>query len=79
LISVCKVDIFGAGIGASHQTGWTGTIARTMQMFAQMSGDDALKFSKAKALKITREPVQTEEKTKKERVKQTTNTKKKQV
>jgi hypothetical protein len=41
----------GAGIGASHQTGWTGTIARTMHMFAQMSMDDALKFSKAKALK----------------------------
>ena len=48
----------GAGIGASHQTGWTGTIARTMHMFAQMSMDDALKFSKAKALKGTREPVQ---------------------
>jgi hypothetical protein len=54
----------GAGIGASHQTGWTGTIARTMQMFAQMSMEDALTFSKAKALKITREPVQTESKTK---------------
>jgi hypothetical protein len=41
----------GAGVGASHQTGWTGTIARTMHMFAQMSMDDALKFSKAKVLK----------------------------
>ncbi len=41
----------GAGVGASHQTGWTGTIARTMHMFAQMSMDDALKFSKANALK----------------------------
>ena len=24
----------GAGIGASHQTGWTGTIAMVFQMFA---------------------------------------------
>jgi hypothetical protein len=55
----------GAGIGASHQTGWTGTIARTMQMFAQMSMEDALTFSKAKALRIIREPVQTGEKAKK--------------
>ena len=47
----------GTGIGASHQTGWTGTIARTMHMFAQMSMDDALKFSKAKALRTSREPV----------------------
>jgi hypothetical protein len=55
----------GAGIGASHQTGWTGTIARTMQMFAQMTMEDALKFSKAKALKVPQEPVQSEEKPKK--------------
>jgi hypothetical protein len=26
----------GAGLGASHQTGWTGIIARIMQMFAMM-------------------------------------------
>ena len=38
----------GAGIGASHQTGWTGTIARTMQMFAQMSMEDALKIQQGK-------------------------------
>jgi hypothetical protein len=42
----------GAGIGASHQTGWTGTIARTMHMFAQMSMEDTLKFSKAKVLGV---------------------------
>ena len=40
----------GAGVGASHQTGWTGTIARTMHLFATMSMDDAVKFSKAGAL-----------------------------
>ena len=45
----------GAGIGASHQTGWTGTIARTMQLFAQMSAEDSLKFRQGKALKENRE------------------------
>jgi hypothetical protein len=48
----------GAGVGASHQTGWTGTIARCMHMFAEMSMDDALKFSKTKVLR--REPVKAE-------------------
>jgi len=27
----------GAGLGASHQTGWTGLVARAMQMFATRS------------------------------------------
>jgi hypothetical protein len=27
----------GAGLGASHQTGWTGAIARIMHLFATMS------------------------------------------
>ena len=27
----------GAGLGASHQTGWTGIIARLMQMFATVT------------------------------------------
>ena len=27
----------GAGLGASHQTGWTGIVARTMQMFATLT------------------------------------------
>jgi hypothetical protein len=41
----------GAGLGASHQTGWTGIVARLMQVFAtwkpefflqrRMAGDDA--------------------------------------
>ena len=26
----------GAGLGASHQTGWTGVIARTMHLFATL-------------------------------------------
>ena len=40
----------GAGVGASHQTGWTGTIARTLHLFEQVSMEDSLKFSKAGAL-----------------------------
>jgi hypothetical protein len=30
----------GAGIGASHQTGWTGTIAMLIQLFAFLTADD---------------------------------------
>ncbi len=32
----------GAGLGASHQTGWTGIIARAMHLFATMSADRVL-------------------------------------
>jgi hypothetical protein len=32
----------GAGIGASHQTGWTGTVARLIQMFAVTTSGDIL-------------------------------------
>lgn len=32
----------GAGLGASHQTGWTGIIARIMQLFAVMPADQLL-------------------------------------
>ena len=34
----------GAGIGASHQTGWTGLIARVMHMFATSTADEVLEF-----------------------------------
>jgi len=36
----------GAGLGASHQTGWTGIVARLMHIFGTMSADDALRFGK---------------------------------
>ena len=52
----------GAGMSASHQTGWTGTIARTMQLFSQMSMEDSLKRGKASSLKMKNVPVQPEEK-----------------
>ena len=37
----------GAGIGASHQTGWTGAIARIMRLFAVTEADQMLKQGKA--------------------------------
>jgi hypothetical protein len=37
----------GAGLGASHQTGWTGVIARLMHIFATSSADEAVKLGKA--------------------------------
>jgi hypothetical protein len=32
----------GAGIGASHQTGWTGTVANLIQMFGHLNAADVL-------------------------------------
>ncbi|NQS77723.1 MAG: glucosidase [Methanoculleus bourgensis] len=34
----------GAGLGASHQTGWTGLIARLIQMYAYMTPEQLLKL-----------------------------------
>jgi hypothetical protein len=36
----------GAGIGASHQTGWTGVIARLMHLFATTSAERLRDFGK---------------------------------
>jgi len=36
----------GAGLGASHQTGWTGTVARLMDLFARVDPETALRTSK---------------------------------
>ena len=33
----------GSGIGASHQTGWTGVIARSMHLFATTTSQELLK------------------------------------
>ncbi len=40
----------GAGIGASHQTGWSAAVAQTMHLFSQNSSEDALKLDKEKIL-----------------------------
>ena len=39
----------GAGLGASHQTGWTGIIARIMQLFADLTPAIALELGKRSA------------------------------
>ena len=48
----------GAGLGASHQTGWTGIIARMLDLFARVSAANCLKISKSDlAAQMTREQV----------------------
>jgi hypothetical protein len=39
----------GAGLGASHQTGWTGIVARMMHLFATMSAEELLALGKSVA------------------------------
>src|SRR5258708_39492804 len=41
----------GAGIGASHQTGWTGVIARAMHLFATLTPKQALAGGKKAVFK----------------------------
>jgi len=36
----------GAGLGASHQTGWTGLVARLIQMYGHLDADTILKAGK---------------------------------
>jgi hypothetical protein len=36
----------GAGLGASHQTGWTGVVARLLDLFARTNSAELLKTSK---------------------------------
>jgi hypothetical protein len=36
----------GAGLGANHQTGWTGLVAKLIQLFAAMSAADFLREGK---------------------------------
>jgi hypothetical protein len=36
----------GAGLGASHQTGWTGVIARSMHLFATLTTGEVLSNGK---------------------------------
>ena len=47
----------GAGLGASHQTGWTGVIARIMHLFATTSAAQVLEIGKlAAAVEIEQPP-----------------------
>ncbi len=40
----------GAGLGASHQTGWTGVVARLLDMFGRLDAETVLRESKGKVL-----------------------------
>ncbi len=40
----------GAGLGANHQTGWTGVIARAMHLFATTSAEQVLEHGKVAAV-----------------------------
>src|SRR5262249_42873277 len=40
----------GAGLGASHQTGWTGLIARTLHLFATTTPEQAIQRGKKAAV-----------------------------
>ena len=48
----------GAGLGASHQTGWTGLIARTLDLFGHLGAADWLEVGRGElAARMTREQV----------------------
>jgi hypothetical protein len=47
----------GAGLGASHQTGWTGIVARSLDLFARMKPEDVLRSPKQMLADMTREQV----------------------
>jgi hypothetical protein len=36
----------GAGLGASHQTGWTGLVAKLIELFGQLDAETVLKHGK---------------------------------
>ncbi|MFL5387261.1 MAG: hypothetical protein ACJ79C_00930, partial [Myxococcales bacterium] len=40
----------GAGIGASHQTGWTGAVARIMHMFSTTTAEQVLALGQKAAI-----------------------------
>jgi hypothetical protein len=40
----------GAGLGASHQTGWTGVVARLMHLFATTTAEQVLELGKIAAV-----------------------------
>ncbi len=48
----------GAGLGASHQTGWTGLVARLLDLFGRVTAADALETPKEKLdARLVREQV----------------------
>jgi hypothetical protein len=47
----------GAGLGASHQTGWTGIIARVLDLFARITPEATLQGAAKYMAEMTREQV----------------------
>ena len=47
----------GAGLGASHQTGWTGLVARELDLFARLNPDSVLRVATGVMADMTREQV----------------------
>ena len=47
----------GAGLGASHQTGWTGTIARVLDLFASVTPEATLRGAQKYLAEMTRQQV----------------------
>jgi hypothetical protein len=39
----------GAGLGASHQTGWTGLVARLIELFGRLDPENVLKVGRRAA------------------------------
>jgi mannosylglycerate hydrolase MGH1-like protein len=46
----------GLGVGASHQTGWTGIVARAMHLFATTTPEQVLELGKAAGVTETAQP-----------------------
>ena len=48
----------GAGLGASHQTGWTGLVARLLDLFGRLDAETCLRSSKREMMgRMVREQV----------------------
>jgi hypothetical protein len=47
----------GAGLGASHQTGWTGVIARSMHLFATTTAEQVRQLGKLAAITDIETPI----------------------
>jgi hypothetical protein len=46
----------GSGLGANHQTGWTGVIARAMHLFATTTAEQVLELGKLSAVVEVEKP-----------------------
>jgi hypothetical protein len=53
----------GAGLGANHQTGWTGVIARAMHLFATTNAEQVLELGKLAAVVESGKPASRPRKT----------------